>query len=445
MSLAVLKDEKPLKVSELVARLKSDIEKNNKFIKVIGEVSSFKQWRSGHCYFDIKDEAVSLPAVIFGPHYSRLGFLVTDGQQMIFSGKASIYQASSRLQMIVENMEPLGQGALALAFLKLKEKLKTEGLFDEIHKKPIKPYNFCVGIITSSHGAVLRDMVRILKSRMPKVEILFFSVRVQGPSSALEIKEALELLDSFALDVIIVGRGGGSLEDLAAFNDELLARAIFKAKTPIISAVGHETDFTICDFVADLRAATPTHAATLAVPKISDLILDINNSSQTLLLKEKAFLQQASLALELEKRKLKDPRILLFRYWQDLDEKSKALNDKLKRLLVFNKEQLDRSKSKLETFSPYMKLRIKREALYSARSRLERANPKYQLEKTRIYFVNLLEKLHALSPLKVLARGYSLIEDQGKILSKKEEFHIGQAVNIRIADGLIKAQITSKE
>lgn len=460
---------KPLKVSELVAKLKADVEKNHKNIKVVGEISSFKQWRSGHCYFDIKDEGATLPAIIFQPHFARLGFAVSDGQQMLFSGRATIYQANSRLQMIVEAMEPLGQGALALAFEQLKAKLDKEGLFDAAYKKRLRPYNFWVGLITSSHGAVLKDMVRILQSRMPKVDISLVSVKVQGTGAAFEIKSAIELLDNSGCDLIIVGRGGGSLEDLQAFNDEAVARAIFKAKTLIISAVGHETDFSISDFVADVRAATPTHAATLAVPKLLDLLNDLELFSTKLEQNFTAKLKNASLGLAFLKQRLKDPRILLFRHWQEVDEKSKELSDRFRRLFFGQKNQLVKLKSRLLPLSPHVRLRLRREALYQALARIERLNPRISIKlalsnlsslKMRMHdqarfgllnqrqeFQELLMKLHALSPLGVLARGYSLVEslESKEILRQKDQFYVGQHINIRVEDGLIRATVIAKE
>ncbi len=461
---------KPLKVSELVARLKADVEKNNKNIRVIGEVSSFKQWRSGHCYFDIKDEGATLSAIIFQPHFLRLGFKVLDGQQMVFSGRASIYQASSRLQMIVESMEPLGQGALALAFEQLKEKLQSEGLFDKAHKKIVKPLNFSVGIITSSHGAVLKDMVRILKSRMPLVNIYFSSVKVQGPGSALEIKNAIELLDESSwCDVIIVGRGGGSLEDLASFNDEMVARAIFKAKTPIISAVGHETDFSISDFVADVRAATPTHAASLVVPVFKELVADINNLRNSLKLKHQSKIKSSSLVLAHLKQKLKDPRILLFRHCQEVDVKSQELYEKIKQKIVGQKLKLAELKNRLLPLSPRLRLKKRRDDFYHANAELSRLNPKTRIKISGAYllsakaqlhdrgqlilinarkdFKEQVMKLHALSPLGVLARGYSMVEDgkTSQILSKKSQFFINQVIKIRLQNGHINAQVLGEE
>lgn len=460
----------PLKVSELVAILKADVEQKHRFVRVVGEISSFKQWRSGHCYFDIKDDQALLPAVIFRPHFARVPFAVSDGLLVMFSGRVSIYAANSRLQMIVEAMEPMGQGALALAFQQLTARLKAEGLFDPVHKKPIKSFNACVGLITSSHGAVLRDMVRIIKGRMPKTDILFSPVRVQGAGASAEIARAIELLDQTgACDVIIVGRGGGSLEDLWAFNEEVVARAIFKANTPIISAVGHETDTTISDFVADLRAATPTHAAALAVPELSDILLQLDSAMTSLRLKHLAHVRAGIIRVSQEKRRLKDPRIILFRHWQRLDDSSNRMRDRFFWMFRRHKARATELKQALQQFAPYRELRRKKDAFFSAKAMLVNLSPMASLRKARgtiendhrvltqsieacfrakrLDFERSVMKLEAISPLKVLARGYSAIEDldSGRILSKMEHFNIDQQVKIRIEAGVVRALITGKE
>jgi exodeoxyribonuclease VII large subunit len=456
----------PLKVSELVAILKADVEQKHRFVRVVGEISSFKQWRSGHCYFDIKDEQALIPAVMFRPHFLKVPFAVADGQSALFSGKVSIYQANARLQMLVETMEPLGQGALALAFEQLKDKLRAEGLFNSEHKKPIKMFNQCVGIITSSHGAVLRDMVRILKTRMPKTDILFFSVHVQGAGASEEIANAISFLDqTSACDVIIVGRGGGSLEDLWAFNEENVARAIFRAKTPIVSAVGHETDTTISDFVADMRAATPTHAATIAVPKLSELVVWLSSAQQTLKLRQQEAIGKSLLRIAQEKRRLIDPRVLLFRHWQRIDEIGKQLNDALLKRIRTKAVSLEILSKRLQLLSPLRQLHLKKDAFFDAKTRMFRINPlgvieksfhtvferKNQLDQTMSFrirherqrFERLVAKLDVLSPLKVLARGFCLIEDENhRILHKARQFDRGQKVTIRLEDAAVGAVIT---
>lgn len=460
----------PLRVSQLVALLKRDVEEKHRAVRVVGEVSSFKQWRSGHCYFDIKDEEALLPAVMFKPHFARLSFAVNDGMEMLFSGRVSIYAANARLQMVVEAMEPLGQGALALAFEQLKSRLKSEGLFEQHYKKAIKPFNQCVGLITSSHGAVIKDMVRILKSRMPNVEILFVPVRVQGAGASLEIANAIHMLDGLgACDVIIVGRGGGSLEDLWAFNEEPVARAIFKAKTPIISAVGHETDTTISDFVADIRAATPTHAATIAVPKLSDIEGQLEGAKQTLKLRHQANMRQFLLALSKEKRRLKDPRIVLFRHWQCLDDLQKRIDQTVSRSIRLHQIGLEGLNRSLQQCAPLRQLRLRREAILEAKSALLGRSPLIGLQKycrhltdskkrlheifhgrmneSRQDYWRIATKLEALSPLSVLSRGYSLVEDAhgARILSKIEQFNVDQTIRIRLENGVVRARVIGEE
>lgn len=461
---------KPMRVSELVALLKSDVEKRHRSVRVVGEISSFKQWRSGHCYFDIKDSEALIPAVMFRPHFQRLPFAISDGMSAIFSGRISIYAQNARLQMVVESIEPMGQGALALAFLQLKERLKDEGLFAPDHKRPIGFFNECIGIITSSHGAVLRDMVRMLKTRMSRINILFCAVRVQGVGASQEIERAIDLLDGMmACDVIIVGRGGGSLEDLWPFNDESVARAIFRAKTPIISAVGHETDFSISDFVADVRASTPTHAAALAVPNEQDLVGHLKQSLERLNFLQSANLRKGQLSLSMEKRRLRDPRILLFRHWQQIDECGRKLSDNMEGLLLSHRAKLAEHRDRLWFFAPMRQLNLKSKSLSALREALIRNNPLLAIRskeekradmahglneamRRRIFYERqglrtMASRLEALSPLRVLARGYGLLEsvDDGRILSKVGDFDIGGSVKIRVWDGTITAEVKGRE
>jgi exodeoxyribonuclease VII large subunit len=460
---------KPLRVSQLIALLKADVEEKHKFVSVLGEISSFKEWRSGHCYFDIKDEKALIPAVMFRPHFKKLSFEVLDGLQVIASGRISIYAANSRLQMIVERIEPIGHGALALAFEQLKERLRSEGLFEQKHKKSIKFLNPCVGIVTSSHGAVLRDMVRILKNRMPFLNILFSPVRVQGTTAGKEIKTAIELLDSMdACDVIIVGRGGGAIEDLWAFNEEIVARAIFAAKTPIISAVGHETDTTISDFVADLRAATPTHAATLVAPLMTDIENELSSALASLKLKQEANLKKYLLGIVREKKRIKDPRVLLFRHWQRLDETSNQLIETFNKIYRNKKQSFLEKKNKIQQLAPYCQLRLKKDALFDAKIKLADSNPgitiknkkqalrqdlktlsshiNAKLTASRFEFEQSLIRLEALSPLKILSRGYSLVQSKnGQILSRLSQFTVNECIKIRVDDGEINAVVTHME
>ncbi len=388
-------------VSELVGIVKRSLENQYREVSVVGEVSSFKAWRSGHWYFDLKDAQALLPAVMFKQLCSRVRFEVKDGMQVIVTGRVSIYAPQSKIQIIVDNIEPVGVGALALAFEQLKKKLEQEGLFAEKNKKILPIFPLRVGIITSPQGAVVRDMLRILALRMPQVHVLIVPVRVQGQGAALEISDAIRLLDQKGnCDVMIVGRGGGSLEDLWAFNEEIVARAIFACQTPIVSAVGHETDFTIADFVADLRCATPTHAAQTVVPLFSDILSTLYLRKNQLYRQTKALLTKHHLKLEKTSRRIKEPRVLLFQLMQRIDDNAM----RLERALVKQCQNLKN------------------------RTRLCQA------------------RLAALSPLAVLSRGYALLyrlDENGerKIVSKLEQARIKESLTVQLSDGVLDVTV----
>lgn len=461
--------ERPLKVSELVALLKRDIEREHRSVRVVGEIASFKPWHSGHWYFDIKDESALIPAVMFKSHVARVPFKVTEGQEILFTGRVSIYQANARLQMVVEGMEPLGQGALALAFLQLKERLLKEGLFDEKLKKNLRLLNKRIGIITSSHGAALRDMVRIITSRLPNAHIMLIPVRVQGAHAKEEIAEAISVLDKEGYcDVIIVGRGGGSIEDLWAFNEEIVARAIFAAKTPIISAVGHETDTTISDFVADVRASTPTHGAMLAAASIEEISSLLGQREQALTQFFRAKLHSAYLVIAQNKKSLGDPRILLFKHWQGLDDSERRLTNLVSTKLKDMSTMLKMLDAKLKALAPWRMVRGKRDMLFKLSTKLYEYSPqkdiakrklelsfikerlddlfRAQIKRKREQFIHYVEQLEALSALSVLRRGFSLISDtSGRVIKSKDEININDEIIIRMQDGAISALITKKE
>ena len=264
-----------LSVSQLNRYIKMnfDADENLANIFISGEISNFtNHYRTGHLYFTLKDDSAAVRAVMFNSSAKRLKFMPEDGMKVIARGRVSVYEASGQYQLYVDDMQPDGVGALNLAYEQLKEKLQKEGLFSELHKKPLPPYPEKVGVITSPTGAAVRDIINVLGRRFPYAEIVFCPVLVQGDGAHLQLTDAVNLFNSErAADVIIIGRGGGSIEDLWEFNDEGLARAVYNSEIPVISAVGHETDFTICDFVADMRAPTPSAAAELAVPDANEL------------------------------------------------------------------------------------------------------------------------------------------------------------------------------
>jgi len=411
--------QKIFSVQELVALIKNKLEGDIGKITLTAEVSSFRAWRSGHWYFDLKDEGVLVPAVMFKHAAARVKFEVEDGQQVLVTAKVSVYAPQSRLQIIVESIEPIGQGALMLAFEQLKNKLKSEGLFEKTHKKQLPKLPKTIGIATSPQGAVLRDMGRILKSRMSGVNILLAPTKVQGPGSAEEISNAVAMLDSSGLcDVIIVGRGGGSLEDLWAFNEEPVARAVYECQTPIVSAVGHEPDVSICDYVADLRCATPTHAAQEVVPKLSEILDDLENklgyAGQIL----DSQIKTSYLKLERLAKKLKNPKEILLENFKILQSYVSRFNRiNLKNKLTQNKAQIKQNSQKLDFL-------IKN---------------KVSLEKQNVR--NLAGKLQAMSPLGVLSRGYSVVFRNQELISSAKNLKSQDEIKIKLQDGEIGAKI----
>jgi exodeoxyribonuclease VII large subunit len=391
--------ENALTVSQLVAMVRSDLEAKYRSITLVGEVSSFKPWRSGHWYFDLKDEGALVPAVMFKGFCDRVKFEVADGLQVLIRGRVSVYAPQSKIQLIVEQMEPVGAGALALAFEQLKEKLQKEGLFDAAHKVKLPYFPKRLGLVTSPQGAALQDMLRILKHRMPGLEILLAPARVQGQGAALELAEALERLDRIGnCDVIIIGRGGGSLEDLWAFNEEPLARAVYACKTPIVSAVGHETDFTIADFVADLRCATPTHAAQTVVPDVKDLLEKLDYTRLRLHKLAKAALPKAQLALAQKSKSLISPKAMLLQVMQRLD----LASQRLEKIML---------------------------------GRLQLANERFRVATAR---------LEALSPLKVLSRGYGAVFHDSHVVSSLNQIEIGNTLQVRLSDGILGVEVKEK-
>lgn len=442
-------NEKVLSVGELVLQVRQSIESGYRDVAVVGEISSFKPWRSGHWYFDLKDEQALLPAVMFRANCGRVRFELKDGMKVLLRGRVSVYAPQSKLQILVEEIEPIGQGALALAFEQLKKKLEHEGLFDPAHKKPLPTFPLQVGLVTSPQGAALQDMLRIFKQRMPGVNLLLAPVRVQGPGAADEIADALKRLDAQGCDVIIVGRGGGSLEDLWAFNDECLARTIFACATPIVSAVGHETDFSIADYVSDLRCATPTHAAQTVVLDRVELEQKIALLGRRMHRQIKALVSRYHLALERIAKKIKEPRVLLFRFMQRVDEASMRLTRVLTHRLGQNKSQTKSLATRLANAAPHVQLARKRAQLQAQADRLHNlARRSWQKASERLH-VNVA-RLSALSPLQVLARGYAVTYrpdasgEMGQVIARIDDAQVSDQLRVRVSDGNLDVTVTGK-
>lgn len=387
-----------LTVTQVNTYIKAILDENVhlKNIYITGEISNFLHYfRSGHMYFTLKDENSQLKAVMFSSNANRLKFKPNDGMKVLCRGRISVYDKEGNYQLYVDDMQPDGIGTLAIAFEQLKEKLSKEGLFDDCYKKPIPKFPRKIGVATSDMGAAIEDIKNITKRRYPIAELVIVPTVVQGDSAPADICKSIDILDNRGnIDVIIVGRGGGSLEDLWAFNTEQVARAVFECNTPIISAVGHETDYTICDFVSDLRAPTPSAAAELAVPDSSaliDYLDDIKNRLSSLLLSK------------------------INKEYQRLDN------------LIIN--------TPLENMQEY--LNQKNDELDVLQTRLSDGFS-YFLEQRSNDFKNKVSRLDALSPLKILSRGYTLASIDGKTVVSVSDINVNDAIDVTFGDGKSK-------
>ena len=411
-----------LTVTQLTKYIKYKIDNdiNLREVYLKGEISNFKAHTRGHFYFTIKDEGSRINAVMFASSASKVKFTPEDGMKILVTGRISVYEATGGYQIYVNEMMEDGVGNLYVAFEQLKKKLASEGLFDDRYKKTIPKIPERVGVITAPTGAAIRDIISTINRRFPLTEVILLPSLVQGEGAKEDIVRQIKRAEDYNLDVLIVGRGGGSIEDLWAFNEEIVARAIFECHIPIISAVGHEIDFTIADFVADLRAPTPTGAAEIAVPNKADVINYINQLS---LRSRKA----VGNILELKKKRLdniKDNYILN----NPLDLYSAKIQklDYLTESLVKNyKVIIDKEKIKLNN--------IKTRPLFS--------NPLIILDKTKQKYTLLLSKLDALSPLKTLERGYGIIKLNDKAVTSIKNLNKDDLINIELKDGSVNAII----
>lgn len=342
-------------VSEITREIRLILEGSFTRVWVQGEVSNFTMHTSGHCYFSLKDADSVIACVLFKGNAYKIKFKIEDGASMICAGRVSVYNKRGQYQLYVEEIEPKGIGSLQLAFTQLKEKLAKEGLFDESHKVDIPFLPERIGIVTSPTGAAIRDMLNIIERRFANMHIILYPVKVQGVGAAQEISQAIDDLNRLNnVDVIIVGRGGGSLEDLWAFNEEIVARAIYNSQIPIVSAVGHEVDYTISDFVADLRAPTPSAAAELVVRRKEDIVADIENLIRRLKgsLTNKTELLKRHLDSLMQRYAFKQPSFLIEQSQQRIDDCVDSLRQNLSHLLGIKKEIYNTAAGRLKALSP---------------------------------------------------------------------------------------------
>ena len=418
--LKLLEDRTILSVSQLVHSVKVQLETNFQDIWVRGEISNFKTPRSGHSYFTLKDSDAQVRAVCFRMQNRLLKFRPQDGMDVLARGSLSVYPPRGEFQLVVEFMEPVGPGALQLAFEQLKARLQSEGLFDEAHKKALPLLPAKIGVVTSSTGAAIQDILRVLSRRNDRVNILIFPTKVQGRGAAQEVAQGIQYLNTREdIDVIIVARGGGSLEDLWAFNEEVVARAIFDCHIPVISAVGHQIDFTISDFVADLRAPTPSAAAEIVAGAREDLCTRVEGLSQR-------SIQAIRLCLKDKRERLR--RLASSRAFVDAESK-----------LRFFLQRLDELHSRLVKTIPTLFSWTRQRCLQQ--EQMLRQQIQFYLQSKKHSLTSTSGRLQAYSPLAVLERGYAIVTTTSKeVVRDPDQVKEGDELGIRVERGQFRAQ-----
>lgn len=414
--------DKYLTVGALTRYIKYKID-NDEHLKTVflkGEISNFKMHSTGHMYFSIKDETSKINAIMFSRDAKNVTFEPKEGTKVLVVGRISVYESTGNYQIYVSEMIEDGVGNLYIAFEKLKEKLSKEGLFDDKYKKKIPKMPKKIGIITAPTGAAIKDILSTIKRRYPICETILFPSLVQGDNAKEDIVKNLKIANTYDLDVIILGRGGGSIEDLWPFNEEIVAREIFASKIPIISAVGHEVDFTIADFVADLRAPTPTGAAEMAVPNMIDIINHIKQLTIRLneSLNKKIKLEKINLEKSKNSIVIKNPMIMIDNKKQKID----LIKESVIRILNL---KLENNKNKIE--------KIKQNYILS--------NPEVIYKEKQNKISNLIEKLELVNPLGVLKRGYSITKQDNKVITKIKDIKKTKPLIIKLQDGIVETEI----
>ena len=388
-------------IAEFTKYLKNVFDRSTKMQHVMlkGEISNFKSHTTGHLYFSLKDETSKINAIMFKANASKLNFTPSDGVRVLVTGRVTIYEATGQYQIYIDDMQEDGIGALYIEFEKLKKELLQLGYFDDEHKKKIPKYPKKVGVVTASTGAAIKDIITTIKRRYPICQIILFPSLVQGDNASNDIVKNINLAQNYDLDVLIVGRGGGSIEDLWPFNERIVAEAIYNSNIPIISAVGHEIDFTIADFVSDLRAPTPTAAAELAVPNL----IDVKNYNNQLRIR---------------------------------------LTEQIIKRIKLEKLNLERINSSFVIKNPMLMYENKKQSLSIYTDKLNTLI-KNKLDLYNNNLVNNIEKLKLLNPLNVLKRGYSVLYNNDSIVSSTKQVKKDDNINIKVSDGYIDASVTN--
>ena len=440
-------------VSQITSLIKTSLENTLPGqLTITGEISGFRRHSSGHCYFDLKDENAIISCVMWSSDFTSLKFKPENGLAVLAKGHIDVYPPQGKYQFYIESMTPAGIGALQLAFEQMRNRLEAEGLFKDEHKKPLPKYPFRIGILTSKSGAALQDIIDSIYNRWPVAKLLFYDVPVQGEGAAEKIAKAIRDVNkrnaTLKLDVIIVGRGGGSMEDLWAFNEEVLARAIYNSKIPVISAVGHEVDYTIADFVADARASTPTKAGVIAVPDIREVSEQIDSASKRIRQNtESAFkLCGQKLATILAAAVFRSPIVIIRNRGQMLDEFENSLAESAKSFISNTRSLLQTYFEKILKIEPHRLLADKKIPLNNLKNRLTQRTSGL-LASVKLQIETQAGKLSACSPKSVLNRGYSITKNAvtGKVIKISADVNIGDLLTTELKEeNIIESKVTKK-
>ncbi len=436
-----------LTISELTRHIRTNLEQQFPSVWVEGEISNLRCPSSGHQYLTLKDQGSQIRAVLFRSQAQRLKFALQDGLEVVAFGRLTVYEPRGDYQLLLETVEPKGIGKLQLAFRQLKAKLDAEGIFDNSRKQPLPVFPQRIGIVTSPVGAALHDLLTILNRRWPFAQILIAPVAVQGVVAAGQIAVAIQMLNQLShqeekVDVLIVGRGGGSLEDLWAFNEEPVIRAIAGSKIPIVSAVGHETDVTLADLVADCRAPTPSAAAELIVPDCVIIKEQLRHGRSRLQRSLKSLVATLTVRVQQSQQRLPEPRLIIGHFIQRVDELERQLYQKVKHWCRNIQLLLLEHQSAIWEANPLLTIHREQEKLVELNRQLVQGMQNGVLRR-RHQSSLAISQIHQLSPLAVLARGYSIVRDyrNGKVLKKSTDTIVGAEVHAILSDGELVCRV----
>ncbi|KXW98855.1 exodeoxyribonuclease VII large subunit [Listeria monocytogenes] len=426
---------------------KFEVDPYMKQVFVRGEISNLKQPASGHLYFTVKDEFATLRSVMFHKAVQKIGFVPEDGMNVLVTGRIGVFTKAGRYQFYAEHMEPDGVGALYIQLEQLKAQLEKEGLFAETHKKVLPSFPSKVAVVTSKTGAAVRDILTTIHRRMPSVEVIVYPTIVQGEKAAQKIVENIGKINQRNdIDVMIIGRGGGSLEELWAFNEEPVVRAVYDSDVPVISAVGHETDFALSDFSADVRAATPTAAAELAVPDYRDLEERLAERKYRLLAVTRQVLERKERSLEQLKQHLilNGPKHQLEQQMERTDYFSERLNNAFSKQIFVKQTAFDRLNDRLHYYHPNKEIELQKEQMTLRLQALDKAMKQLLKDKQQSFF-RQVDALEHLSPLSLLKRGFGVTYKENTLVKSVQELEVGDNIQVKMQGGHIDALITAKE